>query len=70
LTFSFPDTSGLPLAEKLRAIIPELPIFLLTTDYGVKVEKKALPCGIIAVFSKLDDLTTLVANARAACRIE
>jgi len=62
--------SGLQLPEELKAIMPELPIFLLTTECSVKLEKKALSCGIIAVFSKLDDLTTLVANARAVCRIE
>jgi CheY-like chemotaxis protein len=70
LNFSLPDMSGLELAEKLRAITPALPIFMLTTDYSVKVEKKALSCGITAVFSKLDDLATLIANARAACGVE
>jgi two-component system response regulator YesN len=70
LDFSFPDMSGLQLAEKLRAMMPELPIFLLTKEYSVKLEKKVLSCGIIAVFSKLDDLATLVANARAVCGIE
>jgi DNA-binding response OmpR family regulator len=70
LNFSLPDMSGLELALKLRAITPELPVFMLTTDYSVKVEKKALSYGITAVFSKLDDLATLVANARAVCGIE
>ena len=70
LSFSLPDMSGLELAEQLKAITPELPIFMLATDYSVKVEKKALSCGITAVFSKLDDLDTLVANARAVCGIE
>jgi len=70
LDFSLPDMSGLQLARKLKAITPEMPIFVLTTDYSVSIEKKALSCGITAVFSKLDDLATLVANARAACGIE
>jgi two-component system phosphate regulon response regulator PhoB len=70
LDFSLPDMSGLQLAEELKAITAELPIFLLTTDYSVKLEKKALSCGITAVFSKLDDLATLLANARAMCGIE
>jgi len=70
LNSSLPDMSGLELALKLRAIRPELPIFMLAADYGVKVEKKALSCGITAVFSKLADLDTLVANARAVCGIE
>jgi DNA-binding NarL/FixJ family response regulator len=70
LDFSLPDMSGLQLAEELKAITPELPIFLLTADYSMKIEKNALSCGIMAVFSKLDDFTTLLANARAACGIE
>jgi DNA-binding NarL/FixJ family response regulator len=70
LNFSLPDMSGLELALKLRAIAPGLPLFMLTTHYSVKVEKKALSYGITAVFSKLDDLPTLVANARAVCGIE
>jgi DNA-binding NarL/FixJ family response regulator len=70
LNFSLPDMSGLDLAQELKAITPELPIFMLATDYSVKVEKNALACGITAVFSKLDDLETLIANARAVCGIE
>jgi DNA-binding response OmpR family regulator len=70
LNFSLPDMSGLELAQNLKAITPAMPIFMLTTDYSVKVEKKALSYGIAAVFSKLDDLATLVANARAVCGIE
>jgi DNA-binding NarL/FixJ family response regulator len=70
LDFSSADSCGLQLAQKLKSITPELPIFMLTTDYNVKIEKEALSSGIIAVFSKLDDLATLVANARAVCGIE
>jgi len=70
LNFSLPDMNGLEVAQKLRAISPEMPIFMLTTDYCLKVEKEALSYGITAVFSKLDDLPALVANARAVCGIE
>ena len=70
LDSSLPDINGLQLAQKLRATTPGLPILMLTTDYSVSSEKKALSCGITAVFSKLDDLATLVANARAVCGIE
>jgi len=70
LNFSLPDMSGLQLAQELKAITPELPIFVLTTGSDVNIEKEALSCGITAVFSKLDDLATLVANARAVCGIE
>ena len=66
---SLPDMDGFELAQKLRTIIPELPIFVMTSDYSVSIEKAALSSGIRAVFSKLDDLATLVANARAVCGI-
>jgi DNA-binding NarL/FixJ family response regulator len=68
--FSMPEMSGLQLARQLKAREPELPIFMLTADYDVNIEKEALAFGITAVFSKLDDLTTLIANARAVCGLE
>jgi DNA-binding NarL/FixJ family response regulator len=67
LDFSMPEMNGLQLARKLKEIAPELPIFMLTADYDANFERKALSSGITAVFSKLDDLATLVANARAVC---
>jgi CheY-like chemotaxis protein len=70
LDFSLPDMTGLQLARELKAIAPELPIFILTADNGAEIETEALSCGITAVFSKLDDLKTLVANARAVCGIQ
>ena len=70
LDFLLPDMSGLQLAQQLKAITRELPIFILTTNYSMNIEKSALSCGITAVFSKVDDLATLAANARAVCGIE
>jgi two-component system response regulator YesN len=70
LVFSFVEIDGLQLAQDLKAVTPDLPIFLLTTDYSMDTEKKALSCGITAVFSKVDDLAALLANARAVCGIE
>jgi DNA-binding NarL/FixJ family response regulator len=70
LNVSLPDMDGLQLAAKLKSFTPELPIFILTTDYSLNIEKSALSCGITAVFSKLDDLVTIVANARSVCGIE
>jgi two-component system response regulator EvgA len=69
LDFSLPDMSGLQLAKKLKTIRPDLPIFMLTTENDMNIEKRARSYGITAVFSKLDDLATLVANARAVCGI-
>jgi two-component system response regulator (stage 0 sporulation protein F) len=68
--FSMPEMNGLQLARQLKAQKPALPIFMLTADYDVNIEKEALSFGITAVFSKLDDLTTLIANARAVCGLE
>jgi len=70
LDLLLPDMSGLELAEKLKANIRGLPIFMLTTEYSVMIEKTALSCGVSAVFSKLGDLRPLVANARAVCGIK
>jgi DNA-binding NarL/FixJ family response regulator len=70
LDFSMPEMNGLQLARALQEITPELPIFILTADYDADFEEEALSCGITAVFSKLDDLGTLVANARAVCGID
>jgi DNA-binding NarL/FixJ family response regulator len=68
--FSMPEMNGLQLARELKARQPALPIFILTADYNVDIEKEALACGITAVFSKLDDLTALIANARIVCGLE
>jgi DNA-binding NarL/FixJ family response regulator len=70
LDFSMPEMNGLELARELKAIAPQLAIFMLTAEYDLSLEKEALSCGVAAVFSKLDDLATLVANARAVCGIE
>ncbi len=70
LDLSLPDLGAIQLAQELLEIRPGLRIFMLTADYSMKTEKNALSCGITAVFSKLDDLTTVVANARAVCGIE
>jgi DNA-binding NarL/FixJ family response regulator len=70
LDSAMPEMNGLQLVRKLKAIMPEMPIFMLTSENDVDIEKEALSCGITAVFSKLDDMATLVANARAVCGIE
>ena len=67
LDSSLPEMNGLQLAQELKKIVPPLPIFLLTADQDLHVEKEALSCGIDAVFTKVDDLEALVANAAAVC---
>ncbi len=70
LDCSLPEMNGLQLAQQLWEIMPRLPIFMLTAERNIQVEKEALSFGINAVFSKLGDLGTLPANARAVCGIE
>ena len=68
--FSILKMNGSQLVRQLKAREPTLPIFILTADNDVDIEKEALAFGISAVFSKLDDLTTLIANARVVCGLE
>jgi len=70
LDLSLPDVGGIQLAQELMEVMPGLRVFMLTADYSMKMEKNALSCGITAVFSKLGDLATVVANARAVCGID
>jgi len=70
LDLSLPDVGGIELAQKPWKSCLDCVIFMLTADYSMKTEKSALSCGITAVFSKLDDLATVVANARAVCGID
>ena len=70
VNFSMPEMNGFQLARQLKARKPAFPIFMLTADYNVDIEKEALAFGITAVFSKLDDLTTLIKNARVVCGLE
>ena len=70
LDFSLPDMNGLQLAQEIRKMMPRMPIFMLTGDRDLHAEKDALSSGINAVFSKVEDLEALVANARAVCGIE
>ena len=66
--YSLPGRNGLQLAQELKAIMPRLPIFMLTADRNLNVEREALSCGINTVFSKFEDLQSLLANAHAVIR--
>lgn len=68
--FSILKMNGSQLVRQLKVREPTLPIFILTADNDVDVEKEALAFGISAVFSKLDDLTSLIVNARVVCGLE
>jgi DNA-binding NarL/FixJ family response regulator len=55
----------LQLAQRLREIVPRVPIFMLTNQYDCRMEKRALSAGITAVFSNSEDPGSILANARA-----
>ena len=64
LDLSMPEMNGLEAASAIRYIMPEVPLFLLTAHYNRELELTAFGSGICAVFSKHDDLDSLVARAR------
>ena len=61
---------GFEVAETLKLIMPEIPLFLVMEQHCLETEKEALSRGIDAVFAKEDDLTSLLMNARAICGLE
>lgn len=61
---------GLQIAEAIKVILPETPLFLVTEQPSVLAEKEALSRGIDAVFEKNHDFSSLIRNARAVCGLE
>jgi DNA-binding NarL/FixJ family response regulator len=57
-------------AELIKTVVPEVPIFVISSQNDVSVEKEALSHGADAVFEKNQDLSSLVKNARAVCGLE
>ena len=70
LDLSMPEMNGLEAASALRYMLPEVPIFLLTAHYSRELELTAFGSGVCAVFSKHDDLDSLVARARLELKLE
>ena len=70
LDLSMPEMNGLEAAAALKYMMPAVPIFLLTAHYSRELELAAFGSGISAVFSKHDDLDSLVARARAALHLQ
>jgi DNA-binding NarL/FixJ family response regulator len=58
---------GLRIAEALKTILPEVPVFLVTDQNDAHSEKEALSRGIDAVFEKESDFAAIMRNARAVC---
>ena len=55
------------VTDNFKKLMPQLPLFFMTTTPSVEIEKKALSHGVDAVFSVDDELITLVLNAREMC---
>jgi DNA-binding NarL/FixJ family response regulator len=58
---------GFQAAKALKEARPDLPIFLITNQYGVQEEKEALSSGIEAVFEMDFDCKSIMMNAYAVC---
>jgi two-component system nitrate/nitrite response regulator NarL len=65
LDLSMPIMNGFEAAKIFRELLPTIPIFMLTAHYMAATEQAALQVGIRAVFSKHQDLTPLITQARA-----
>ena len=61
---------GFEMAERLKRILARVPLFLVTQEHSMSVEKEAFLRGIDAVFKNDYDLTSLVMNAGAMCGLE
>lgn len=69
LDLSMPEMNGLEAASSLRYMMPDVPLFLLTAHYSRELELAAFGSGISAVFSKHEDLDSLVERARMALHL-
>jgi DNA-binding NarL/FixJ family response regulator len=69
LDLSMPVMNGIETAKALRQMLPTVPVFVLTAHYSKTAEEAALDVGIRAVFSKYQDLTLLILQARAVLRM-
>jgi DNA-binding NarL/FixJ family response regulator len=70
LDLSMPEMNGLEAASALHCMMPEVPLFLLTAHYSRELELTAFGSGICAVFSKHEDLDSLVARARLELNLQ
>jgi CheY-like chemotaxis protein len=65
LDLSMPVMDGFETAKALRQLFPAIPLVMLTAHYMEATKQAAQQVGIFAVFSKHQDLSPLVAHARA-----
>jgi two-component system nitrate/nitrite response regulator NarL len=65
LDLSMPLMNGFEAAKALRRLFPAIQIVMLTAHYIKTTKQAALLAGIAEVFSKHQDLSPLIAHARA-----
>jgi DNA-binding NarL/FixJ family response regulator len=70
LDLAMPEMNGLEAAAALKYMMPSVPIFLLTAHFTRELELAAFGSGVCAVFSKHDDLDSLVRRARVELKLQ
>ncbi len=60
---------GLFVAESVKRLLPNTPVFLVTDTYSFGAEKESLSRGVDAVFQK-GQVSSLIKNVRGACGLE
>ena len=65
LDLRMPEMDGLQAARQLKALMPEVPLLMLTCYHSTATEREALASGVSAVFSKPDGMQNLIWQARA-----
>lgn len=65
LDLRMPEMDGLQAARQLKALMPDVPLLMLTCYHSTAAEQEALACGVTAVFSKPDGMQNLIWQARA-----
>jgi DNA-binding NarL/FixJ family response regulator len=64
LDLSMPVMNGLEAARALHQIMPEVPLILCSLHTDGVLEEKAVSAGVTAVFSKAENMQSLVSKAR------
>jgi DNA-binding NarL/FixJ family response regulator len=64
LDLSMPVMNGLEAARVLHQIMPQVPLILCSLHANRVLEREAVAAGVTAIFSKAQNVQTLVSKAR------
>ncbi len=70
LDFAMPEMNGLEAAIAIQYTVPNATLFLLTAYNNRELELSAAQFGARGVFSKYEDLNSLISRARAKLKLE